>query len=221
MGVGASSCTSMNKEPGFSRLIHHCGGEAERQMREGYIARPCRTSIKANRRFWQVISSTKMTCQNLLLPRERKQLQTPFFSSENTSVTVEVIWTATFEQFCQCISHLFVRKTTWHRVQSYLRGLLSSVERKNGWQIAEATGAPTPYGVQYLLDRAKWDEDAMRDELRTYVCEALADLQAILVLDETGFLKKGTKSVGAQRQTIQRNSGTDRKLPNRGLSCLC
>jgi len=54
-------------------------------------------------------------------------------------------------------------------MQSYLRGLLSPVERKNGWRIAEEIGAVTPYGVQYLLDRAKWDEDAVRDALRTFV----------------------------------------------------
>jgi SRSO17 transposase len=141
---------------------------------------------------------------------ERKPLQTSFFSSENMAVAVETIWTATFEQVCQRIGHLFVRKATKHRVQSYLRGLLSPAERKNGWQIAEEIGEPTPYGVQYLLDRAKWDEDAVRDELRAYMCEALADPQAILILDETGFLKKGTKSVGVQRQY----SGTAGRIEN-------
>src|SRR5207244_8793366 len=87
---------------------------------------------------------------------------------------------------------------------------LSTVERKNGWRIAEEIGAVTPYGVQYLLDRAKWDEDAVRDALRTYVCEVLADPPAILILDETGFLKKGTKSVGVQRQY----SGTAGRIEN-------
>jgi SRSO17 transposase len=122
----------------------------------------------------------------------------------------EAIWTFAFEKLNQRIQHVFVRKATRHRVQSYLRGLLSPVERKNGWQIAEETGAPTPYGVQYLLDRAQWDEDAVRDELRAYMYEVLADSQAILILDETGFLKKGTKSVGVQRQY----SGTAGRIEN-------
>ncbi|MBO0782368.1 MAG: IS701 family transposase [Ktedonobacteraceae bacterium] len=95
-------------------------------------------------------------------------------------------------------------------MQRYLQGLLSSVERKNGWQLAEEIGESTPYGVQYLLDRATWNEDAVRDALRIYVCEALADPQAILILDETGFLKKGTKSVGVQRQY----SGTAERIEN-------
>jgi|SRR5437870_2582683 SRSO17 transposase len=128
----------------------------------------------------------------------------------------EIVWTSTFDSLVQQMRPCFVRQGTWHRMQSYLRGLLSPVERKNGWRIAEEIGAVTPYGVQYLLDRAKWDEDAVRDALRTYVCEVLADPPAILILDETGFLKKGTKSVGVQRQY----SGTDRKLPNWGLSRL-
>ena len=84
-------------------------------------------------------------------------------------------------------------------MQNYLPGLLSAVERKNGWRIAEASGAVTPYGVHSVLDRAKWDEDIVRDVLRASVYEALADPQALLILDETGFLKKGTRSVGVQR----------------------
>jgi SRSO17 transposase len=122
----------------------------------------------------------------------------------------EAVWSSVLVELRQRTWHCFVRKATRQRMQSYLRGLLSSVERKNGWQIAEETGEATPYGVQYLLDRAKWDEDAMRDELRGYVCEALADPQAILILDETGFLKKGAKSVGVQRQY----SGTAGRIEN-------
>ena len=74
-------------------------------------------------------------------------------------------------------------------MQSYLRGLLSPIEWKNGWRIAEEIGAATLYGVHYLLDRAMWDKGAVRDALRTYVCAALADTPAILILNETGFLK--------------------------------
>ena len=87
----------------------------------------------------------------------------------------EIVWTSTFAGLAQQMRPCFVRQGTWHRMQSYLRGLLSPIERKNGWRIAEEIGAATPYGVQYVLDRAKWDEDAVRDALRTYVCVVLAD----------------------------------------------
>ena len=104
----------------------------------------------------------------------------------------------------------FLRQETRDRAQSYLRGLLSSVERKNGWRIAEAAGEPTPYAMQHLLDRAKWDCDGVREELRASVCETLATPNAVLVIAETGFLKKGTKSVGVQRQY----SGTAGRIEN-------
>lgn len=86
------------------------------------------------------------------------------------------------------------------RMRTYLRGLLGSAERKNSWQLAETAGESTPYGIQHLLGRAEWDADLVRDDLRDYVLEHLGDEQAILVLDETGFLKKGTGSVGVKRQ---------------------
>jgi SRSO17 transposase len=78
--------------------------------------------------------------------------------------------------------------------------LLSAVERKNGWQLAEVAGNATPYGLQHLLGRANWDADAVRDDLREYVLEHLGDEDAVLVVDETGFIKKGEKSVGVKRQ---------------------
>jgi SRSO17 transposase len=79
-------------------------------------------------------------------------------------------------------------------------GSLSPIERKNGWQLAEALGYRTPHGVQHLLGRAEWSADAVRDDLLSYVKEQLADPQGILIIDETGFLKKGSKSVGVARQ---------------------
>ena len=79
-------------------------------------------------------------------------------------------------------------------------GSLSPIERKNGWQLAEALGYRTPHGVQHLLGRAEWSADAVRDDLLRYVKEQLADPQGSLVIDETGFLKKGSKSVGVARQ---------------------
>ena len=92
----------------------------------------------------------------------------------------------------------------------YLRGLLSSVERKNGWQLAEQAGNATPDGVQRLLYNYRWDADLVRDDLRDYVVEHLAGAGGVLVVDETGFLKKGDKSVGVQRQY----SGTAGRIEN-------
>jgi SRSO17 transposase len=103
-----------------------------------------------------------------------------------------------------------VRQEARERLRTYLRVLLSPVERKNGWQVAEEAGERTPYAMQHLLDRARWDPDGMRDELRSYVCDTLGDRTSVLVIDETGFLKKGTKSVGVQRQY----SGTAGRVEN-------
>jgi SRSO17 transposase len=94
----------------------------------------------------------------------------------------------------------FARADARWRAQRYLRGLLSPLERKNGWQLAEAAGDPTPYATQHLLGRADWDADAVRDDLRAYVVEHLGDAGAVLVVDETGFVKKGTHSAGVAKQ---------------------
>jgi SRSO17 transposase len=95
-------------------------------------------------------------------------------------------------------------------VKRYLAGLLDRVERKNGWQLAEHLGEAGPQGVQRLLNAADWDVDAVRDDLRVYVTEHLGDPDGVLIVDETGFLKKGTKSVGVQRQY----SGTAGRIEN-------
>jgi SRSO17 transposase len=94
----------------------------------------------------------------------------------------------------------FRRAEVRKRVGHYLQGLLASVERKNGWQMAEELGEANAHGVQRLLEEADWDEEAVRDELRTCVIEHLGDEQGVLVVDETGFLKKGKKSAGVARQ---------------------
>ena len=90
------------------------------------------------------------------------------------------------------------REVRW-RAWASLRALRSPVERNKGWQVAEVNGEATPYGVQHLLGRAQWDADALRDDLRPYVVEHLGDPQAVLVVDETGFLKKGQHSAGVAR----------------------
>ncbi len=79
-------------------------------------------------------------------------------------------------------------------------GLLSDLPRKNCWTIAEHARDAKPDGMQHLLGRAKWDADAVRDDIRTYVVDHLGDEKAVLVVDETGDLKKGTATVGVQRQ---------------------
>jgi len=104
----------------------------------------------------------------------------------------------------------FARSEPRRRALGYIRGLLSQTERKNGWQLAESLGDPTPDGVQHLLARAGWDADAARDDLIGYVAEHLGDPDGVLVVDETGFLKKGTKSCGVARQY----SGTAGRIEN-------
>lgn len=95
----------------------------------------------------------------------------------------------------------FRRREARERARRYLAGLLGRSERKNGWQLAEALGEGGPQGMQRLLNAADWDAEAVRDDLRAYVVTHLADAPSgVLVIDETGFLKKGTKSAGVARQ---------------------
>jgi SRSO17 transposase len=93
---------------------------------------------------------------------------------------------------------------------AYLHGLLSRVERKNGWQLAEQVGEATPDGIQRLLNGHRWDADGVRDDLRAYVVDHLGQAGGVLVPDESGFIKKGRKSVGVQRQY----SGTAGRVEN-------
>jgi SRSO17 transposase len=103
-------------------------------------------------------------------------------------------------QLTKRIGKSFRRAEVRKRANGYLQGLLANVERKNGWQMAEQLGEANAHGVQRLLEEAEWDEQGVRDELRSYVCEHLAEADGILVVDETGFLKKGKKSAGVARQ---------------------
>jgi SRSO17 transposase len=109
-------------------------------------------------------------------------------------------WAGGLDALHARIAPRFRRPEVRARARRYLAGLLGRAERKNGWQLAEETGERHPRGVQRLLDAARWDADAVRDDLRAYVVEHLGDAGAVLVVDETGFLKKGTRSVGVQRQ---------------------
>jgi SRSO17 transposase len=109
-------------------------------------------------------------------------------------------WAGELQALHARIGPRFERAEPRRRALAYLQGLLSHAERKNSWQLAEEAGEHTPDGMQRLLDASRWDVDAVRDDLVAYVREHLADPAAILVIDETGFLKKGTKSAGVQRQ---------------------
>lgn len=119
-------------------------------------------------------------------------------------------WADALKEIAYRIGGRFARSESREEAVNYLRGLLSPVERKNSWQLAEALGEPTPYRIQHLLGRAVWEVDAVRDDLRQYVVEHLADPEAILVVDETGFLKKGRHSAGVARQY----SGTAGRVEN-------
>jgi SRSO17 transposase len=110
-------------------------------------------------------------------------------------------WSKGFEELHRRIGHRFCRSEARERVRRYLLGLLGRVERKNGWQLAEAIGERDPQGVQRLLNSARWDANEVRNDLREYVVEHLAEkASGVLIVDETGFLKKGQKSVGVARQ---------------------
>ncbi|MEU2441368.1 IS701 family transposase [Streptomyces rubradiris] len=98
------------------------------------------------------------------------------------------------------IAGRFARVEPRRRVRDLVLGLLSDLPRKNCWSIAEWAGEASPDGMQHLLGRARWDADAVRDDVREYVLEHLHDEDAVLVVDETGDVKKGTHTVGVQRQ---------------------
>jgi SRSO17 transposase len=104
----------------------------------------------------------------------------------------------------------FVRSEPRARSREYVAGLVAGLERKNGWTLAERAGEVSPDGMQRLLRWADWDVDGVRDDLRDYVVEQLGDRDGVLILDDTGFIKKGVRSAGVQRQY----SGTAGRVEN-------
>ncbi|MCX5434601.1 transposase (plasmid) [Streptomyces sp. NBC_00257] len=94
------------------------------------------------------------------------------------------------------IGHRFSRVELRRRMRDYVRGLLAPVARKNSWQLAEQAGHATPDGLQHLLAGAKWEPDDIRDELQEYVAHKLGEEDGVLIIDDTGFIKKGTTSAG-------------------------
>jgi SRSO17 transposase len=121
-------------------------------------------------------------------------------------------WADEFEILWRQAGRCFRRHDLRHRAQGYVQGLLGRVDRKNGWQLAEYLGDETPHGIHRLLDRASWNAADIRDELIRYVHKNLLtpNEAGVLIVDETGFLKKGNKSAGVQRQY----SGTAGRIEN-------
>lgn len=120
-------------------------------------------------------------------------------------------WVASLDAVVELIEGRFARSEPRERVGTYLRGLLAGLERKNGWTLAEHAGAVSPDGMQRLLRTADWDVDGVRDDLRGYVLDRLGDeASGVFVIDETGFIKKGLRSAGVQRQY----TGTTGKIDN-------
>lgn len=119
-------------------------------------------------------------------------------------------WEQDFAAFHARFAHLFARSEPRQQCRKYLRGLMAKVERKNCWQLAETVGDATPDSTQRILYQARWDADAARDILQQFIVESLGDADGIAVVDETSFVKKGTRSVGVKRQY----SGTVGKIEN-------
>src|ERR687886_866277 len=131
---------------------------------------------------------------------------------ETVDVTEQTVWawTAAVAEVERRLAPYFARAEARQQALAYLHGLLSPVERKNSWQVAAVVGAANPYGLQHLLGRAAWDADQVRDELHSYIADYFSDDDAVVVIDETGFLKKGRRSAGVGRQY----SGTAGRVEN-------
>lgn len=121
-----------------------------------------------------------------------------------------VDWKVSLEALKRRLGPAFSRAETRRSASAFIDGLLSSAERKTGWMLAEQAGFERPYRIQSLLGRSRWSADVLRDLIRDYVSEALGDPDGVLVVDETGFVKKGTHSVGVARQY----SGTAGRIEN-------
>lgn len=137
----------------------------------------------------------------------RTPIETPVPAFDLVDVQV---WSVYWAEIERRIGAVFARSETRTRAMACLAGRLSPAERKNSWQLAESSGDQNPYGFQHLLGRADWDPDDLRDRLRAYVTDYLHAPDAVGVIDETGFLKKGTHSAGVARQY----SGTAGRIEN-------
>jgi hypothetical protein len=123
-------------------------------------------------------------------------------------------WVVTLNDLMGRIAGRFGRVEPRRTATAYVRGLLSDLERKNCWSLAEHAGLSGPQAMQRLLRTARWDADAVRDDLRFYVIEQLGE-SGVLIVDETGFLKKGSGSAGVQTPALRGGSKTARS------ACSC
>jgi SRSO17 transposase len=123
---------------------------------------------------------------------------TPFVTGSALDALSE--WSYVLKSFQSRMGQHFARLEARQSAFDYLQALMSSVERKNGWQMAEQVGHQSPYQFQHLLGRARWDADAVTQEVGQYLTEALGRDDGILAIDETGFIKQGNHSVGVQVQ---------------------
>jgi SRSO17 transposase len=124
---------------------------------------------------------------------------------------IEASWLASgLDDAFALVAGRFFRREVRVRARACLAGMLSGLERKTGWSLAEYVGEKSPDGMQRLFTAARWDQDAVRDDVRGYVASALGDLDGVLIGDDTGFEKKGVCSAGVQRQY----TGTAGKITN-------
>lgn len=120
------------------------------------------------------------------------------------------VWQTELDSLLLRLGERFHRREPRLRMRDYVRGLLGPVSRKNGWQLAEYAGHATPDGLQRLLAGSTWDADAVRDDVRDFVAERLGEPDGVLIIDDTGFIKKGVTSAGVARQY----TGTSGKVDN-------
>jgi SRSO17 transposase len=129
-----------------------------------------------------------------------KQPQCIMVSGTNTTAPQVYQWVHCLLDLHTRIASRFARPEPHRRALAYVKGILSEISRKNGWQLAEQAGEARPDGMQRLLSQAVWDTDGVRDDLRHYVMEQLGHQGAVIAIDETSFRKRGKKSVGVALQ---------------------
>jgi SRSO17 transposase len=141
-------------------------------------------------------------------------------SREAVSIGDVVGWAEEFANAHAHIASRFARPEPYRRAFAYMKGLLSPIARKNGWTLAEHAKEMRPDGMQRLLTEAIWDVNRVRDDLRTYVLQHLFDPKAIIVLDESGFPKRGKKSAGVRKAALRDQRGAG-ELPSWRFCGLC
>ena len=140
---------------------------------------------------------------------------TEFVAAAAASIAPETV-ESSWRELMGRVAGRFGRVEPRRTATRIVAGLLSQLPAKNCWTLAEQAGDPAPTTMQHLLSRARWDHDGMLTDVRDYAVESLGDREATLVVDETGDQKKGTHTVGVQRQYTG-NDGPDREHPSRGV----